>query len=383
MTQSRRLEPGTNHMTSRRTQNRAALLRPSEFVNQVFLYALGAAQTKAPEVEIYATVTEVTHHHTHVRDGVDESRLSDFFRELHCLTARALNAHYGRGENFWSQPASWANTEIHRLEDLTDKLLYLWTNPVKDGLTATPDEWPGVIFLPEDLGTTRTIRKPEGAFFGSRRPNDWEPTWQRAKREQRQRRRKRRQRDQRRRKARAARSRQRKLSQHLEEERLARERAEQPAEQASRSPSALPDEVTLRIGVPPGFEDWPIEEVRRYFRVLLDARVAEIHAEREAEGWEGFVGAEAVKRLDPRRSVGDTWPAFRLNPRLACKGNPALLKLLKADLLSWRGEYRKELEAWCAGESGVVFPAGSYWLPRFHGAPAAKRPHLFVSGLRV
>ena len=40
MTLSRRLEPGTNHMTSRRTQNRAALLRPSEFVNQVFLYAV-------------------------------------------------------------------------------------------------------------------------------------------------------------------------------------------------------------------------------------------------------------------------------------------------------------------------------------------------------
>ena len=360
-------------MTSRRTQNRAPLLRPSAFVNHVFLYALGVAQTKIPEVEVYATVTEVTHHHTHVRDGPKESRLSDFFQELHSLTARALNAHFGRGENLWSQPDSWANTELHRLHDLTDKLLYLWTNPVKDGFVATPDEWPGVMFLPEDLGTTRTIRKPEGAFFGSRRPNDWEPTWERAKREERRRRRKRRLRDDRRRKAREARSRNRKLrSQHLEEVRHERERREQPAEHPSRRKSVLPDEVTIRIGIPAGFEDWPIEEVRRHFRALLDARVAEIHDEREAEGWHQFMGAEAVKRLDPRRPLGDTWPSFGLNPRLACKGDPELLKLLKADLLRWRGEYRKALEARCAGEPGAVFPAGTYWLPRFHGAPVAE-----------
>ena len=133
----------------------------------------------------------------------------------------------------------------------------------------------------------------------------------------------------------------------------------------------LPDEVTIRIGVPAGFEDWPIEEVRRHFRALVDERVAQIHAEREAEGWERFVGAEAVKQLDHRQSVGETWPSFALNPRVACKGDPGLLMLLKADLLRWRGEYRKALEAWCAGESGSVFPAGSYWLPRFHGAPVA------------
>ena len=81
----------------------------------------------------------------------DQAELSDFFRDFHSLVARGLNAYYGRGENLWA-PGSFGNVEVHGNPSLEDQLLYLWTNPVKDGLVARPEDWPGVKFLPEDFG---------------------------------------------------------------------------------------------------------------------------------------------------------------------------------------------------------------------------------------
>ena len=70
---------------------------------------------------------------------------------------------------------------------------------------------------------------------------------------------------------------------------------------------------------------------------------------------------------DPRQSAGDVRPRFRLDPRVACRAKRPRIARLTA-LVAWREAYRFAYLAWRDGDREVVFPLGSYGLPRFHGA---------------
>jgi hypothetical protein len=295
----------------------------------------------------------------------------------HALIARALNAHYGRGEALW-RDGSYGNVEVHDELALEEQLFYVWLQPVKDGLVATPDEWPGFKIMPEDLGRTITVRRPEAAFFGGRRPTGARPThpdalaeWieelaqaerdalDLARTRDRQRDRKRGRTSKRRRQLEEARERRRKRAQARRE--LRRERPR-------RSRSTLPEFVTFEVGVPPGWEG-RVEEARAYFRKELDARVKEIHEIFAAQG-RTFMGIEAVLAQDPRESAGDTWPSFGLNPRIACKDRDRRIDAIQG-LRAWRAEMREKRRAWKSGKRDVVFPRGAYAMRRFHGARVA------------
>ena len=172
---ARRLVPGRMHAVTRRAARRCFFLRPSDEVNEIVKYALGYAIQKHG-VDVFAFMAASNHTHLDGIDGDEASSLPPFFRDFHSLVARALNAHYGRGENLW-RPGSYDNAEITDCETLEEQLLYTWTNPVKDGLVARPEDWPGVRFLPEDLGRTFVVPRPAAAFFGGMRPDDWEPSY--------------------------------------------------------------------------------------------------------------------------------------------------------------------------------------------------------------
>jgi hypothetical protein len=341
----RRLEPGRTHAVTRRCARRTLLLRPDEEVNQIVLFSLGVALTRH-SVELHAFLAESNHTHTNATD--DAAELSDFFRDFHSLVARALNARFGRGENLWA-PGSFDNVEIHDQATLEEQLLYLWTNPVKDGLVERPEDWPGVFFLPEDFGREITVRRPESAFFGGRRPPDWEPTYGPARAAQRAR-----------------------LRATLERRRArTRPGARPPKERAPRPERGdrrrLPETVTFRISAPPGYDHMTLEEVRAHFRKLLDQRVAQILAERRAQGLTTVKGAPAVLAQDPLESAGDTFPTFGRNPRIACFDRDRRLALL-AQLQAWRLAHRVAYELWRSGQRGVEFPSGTYGMRRFHGA---------------
>ncbi len=370
MSVSRRLVPGQIQFVTRRTSERRAFLKPDPQVNQILLYGLGVAQLRTPGLLLHAFTSEITHHHSALTDSPGVSQLSTFFGELHGMTARALNAHFGRGENFWSKPGSYDNTEVHDVEGLEEQLLYLWSQSVKDGLVESPEAWPGVLFMPEDFGKTFVVRKPDEAFFGGRRPKGHEPTYGPARRAHHARLRRERQDERRREKARdKARGRGGKRRKQLARERQRRKK-KQRAPRPPRDRDTLPQEVTITISRPPGYEHLSLEEVRAHFRKLLDERVALIHAERQAEGRTRFMGVDAVLAQNPLASVGDTFPTFSRNPRIACRDTARRIALLD-ELVRWRGLYRAALERWREGERGVEFPHGSYWLPFFHGAETA------------
>ena len=380
MSLPRRLVPGQTHTVTRRTARRAALLRPSPKVNQILLYCLGVAQHNNPGATLFTLVAMANHLHLTVVDEPAEageagpdapperSALPGFFRDLHSLAARGLNAHYGRAESLWSNPGSYDNVEVHQREALERQIVYQMANPVQAGLVERPGDWPGVSFLPEDFGTSIVVERPDESFFGGRRPQGWLPTYGPARRAVvRQRRRAAEERARQERARDLARGRSLRRHRQLAVERERRRQRDAKPRYRRRSRARLPDRVTVTIARPPGYDGWTLDEVRAHYRRLLDQRVAEIHAERRAQGKTDFAGAAAILALNPRDSLArDTFPTFATNPRLC--GSGPIFRALRRGLRAWRARYRAAYLAWRAGARGVVFPLGSYGVPRFHGA---------------
>ena len=80
-----------------------------------------------------------------------------------------------------------------------------------------------------------------------------------------------------------------------------------------------------------------------------------------------FMGLERAMAQDPLASVGDTFPSFARNPRIACRDRSLRIALLRG-LQEWRTSYRKALARWRDLDRTVRFPWGAYWFPTFHGA---------------
>lgn len=371
----RRLVSGQTHSTTRRTSRRERLLLPKDAVNAILLYALGRAQEKNPSIKIHAYTTAKTHDHGCITDTtspMEPSRLSSFMAMKNGLSARAINAHYGRGEVMW-RPGSYGNVEIHDQAAIEAQLLYVWTNNVKDGQVRRPEDWPGPTFLPEHFGEEFTVKRPASAFFGGKRPTGFQPTdrdalddlLRKIAREEREVLQAARDRD----KERGCSSKQQRHLQEVRRRRRAKAR-ERERLRPKRNRSTLPDEVKIKIDVPPGYEGWPLAEVRAHFRRLLDAELTRIYAERLEQGKLSFVGAEAILRENPRTAANDTFPRFALNPRIACKDKERRRAVL-CGLVAWRKEVAMKLRDWRKGDRDVVFPHGVYGLWRFHGARVA------------
>ena len=386
MTVARRFLPDQRHSLTRRCARRCFFLKPTPFVIQTLLYCLGVALKDNPLIALHGFVALANHIHLVVHDlsTPDElSQLSSFMRRFDSLVARALNTHYGRGENFWA-PGSYSNCEIWTQASLESQLLYLWVNPVRDGMTPRPESWPGAKFLPEDFGTQVVIQRPEGAFFGGRGRESRPPTdpfalehWTvELAREEERAIEQGRERDLDRKLKGKGKGLSAKRRRELERQRRNRVRGKQKDRlpNPNPGPSTLPDEVTIEIVRPEGYEGWSIERVRAHFRALLDAEIELVHAERRAEGKTHYMGVEAVLAQDAGDSAGPTWPTFARNPRIACKGDSVARFAILEELVSWRIRYRLAWEARKAGDPEAVFPLGTFLLRRDHhvrirGAP--------------
>jgi putative transposase len=161
MSLPRQIIPGSTCMVTRRCANRQFFLKPSEIVEQIFLYCLAVAAARTG-VLIHAVNVMSNHYHLIATDPF--GRMPEFYGWVHEFVGRALNAHYGRWENFWSTAA----TSCLRLIDddaILDKIVYTLANPVQAGLVSDGNDWPGIrLYEP----TRREIKRP--AFFRSNGP---------------------------------------------------------------------------------------------------------------------------------------------------------------------------------------------------------------------
>ncbi len=147
-----------NILNTRRIWEGRCHLAPNPVVNQVIRYALAYNANKY-KLGLYAHISLSNHQHTpfHDPDGLH----ADFRRDFHSQVTRSINAHRGTSEAKWS-PDRKSPIIIFDTEALLEYIAYTVANACRHNLVETPEQWPGVVSLIEDLaGPTRMIKKPK------------------------------------------------------------------------------------------------------------------------------------------------------------------------------------------------------------------------------
>ena len=386
MTLPRRFVSGVTWSASRRTSERRFFLVPGEVVNEIVSFSLAAALEAAPTVALHAFVVLSTHLHAILTDYSEpnqRSQVDRFFEVLDGMIARGVNAHLGRGDHFWCA-GSWRGFELHDQAALERQLVYVYTNPVKDGLTPTLEEWPGVRFLPEDFGEVFSYAKPEAAFFGGRRPADFLPTYPPARRE--------RELELAREAKQAKRA---EVARLVSEEGYTRAQAKAAYREAQAAAAAAAaaaeaaeaaqeaEEVTtasFTLQPPPvlGSALAPtLEAAKAHYRALLNLETAELQARRRSQG-KSFLGAERVMEQDPFASSGSTVPSYESIPR-AIAGDEELNKAVQKGFWRWQEAYRSAFRAW--PQEQLEFPSGAHLIVARHGARTMSPAEAVRAGL--
>jgi putative transposase len=161
MTAPRRILKGASYLVTRRTSQRQFLLKPSPMVNAVFGYVLAvAARRYGVLVHAYCVLSN----HLHIVVTDPRGGLPLFEQMLDSLVARALNAWYGRWENFFA-PSTYSAVTLVTPEDLLEKIAYTLANPVAAGLVEHAHAWPGRWSSPERIGgAPEPVARPEHFF---------------------------------------------------------------------------------------------------------------------------------------------------------------------------------------------------------------------------
>jgi len=157
----RQVLPGVTYMITRRCTQRQFLMRPDAETNNAFIYCLAdAAETFG--IDLLFTIANSNHHHTGIHDRLGNFPL--FIERFHKLFAKCQNRLRGRSENFWSNE----QTSVVCLADknaVLDKMTYALTNPVKHGMVAKAEEWPGVSAFEAIIhGQPLTAERPRHFF---------------------------------------------------------------------------------------------------------------------------------------------------------------------------------------------------------------------------
>lgn len=116
-----------------------------------------------------------------------------------------------------------------------------------------------------------------------------------------------------------------------------------------RSKSTLPKRATLRLPLPPHFED--LHRFRRLFEQALQLRLAELHARPGT-----YAGRDSVKRRDPFSAPASAagGPSFSLLPALT-----NATKEKRQGLTRWRQGVRDAYYRWLVDKT-TRFPRGTY-----------------------
>ena len=151
MSLTRRILPGRTYLVTRRCARRCFLLKPVPRLRAIVSFVFCHAASLFG-IEVHAVVWLSNHWHLVCTDprGV----LPKFMHLVGTLTARALNAHWGRGENFWA-PGSYSAVELLDRAAILDKMVYTIVQAVEAGLVRRPELWPGLHTTAKDVGTQR------------------------------------------------------------------------------------------------------------------------------------------------------------------------------------------------------------------------------------
>jgi putative transposase len=138
-----------------------------------------------------------------------------------------------------------------------------------------------------------------------------------------------------------------------------------------RADGPMPDKISITLAEPPGFEHLG----QAGFADLLREQVRQVErlaAQRRAQTGTAVLGMKAVLKQRVGHRPKSREPRRKLNPRVACRNTWRRIEALARNrhfLLA----YRAARDLLVAGAQ-AIFPAGSYWLPRFVGVRCEPLP---------
>ncbi len=160
MTAPRSIVPGQTYLLTRRCSERRFFLRPDPKTTLIFLYCLAEAAERFG-IRVLAWVAMSNHYHAVVEDP--GGTLPRFLAHFHKLSARSLNARWGRWENLWAAEQAGAVRLVER-GDVLDKVVYALANPVAAHLVERGLEWPGASSLAALDGRQIRLERPRSFF---------------------------------------------------------------------------------------------------------------------------------------------------------------------------------------------------------------------------
>lgn len=152
---------GRRCMITHRSSERRLFLTPNDKqVKEHIGFCLAVASMRYG-TELHASCWMGNHHHTTQTDP--DAHLPLYKDFLHSQVARGINARRGRSGAFWHAGGSCDTRRLSEDESLDD-LVYILTNPVKDGLVKTGARWPGFTTYGWRFGETRRFRRSAWYF---------------------------------------------------------------------------------------------------------------------------------------------------------------------------------------------------------------------------
>jgi putative transposase len=128
----------------------------------------------------------------------------------------------------------------------------------------------------------------------------------------------------------------------------------------------MPEGVALRCVQAPGYEHLDSDQYRELLVHQIHQTEQAAAAERQTTG-RRLLGRKAVLAQHPEDRPASRESRRTLNPHVAARDKLPRLKAIQR-LKEFREIYAARRDGWLAGEP-VAFPAGTWWLKRFAGAP--------------
>jgi putative transposase len=136
-----------------------------------------------------------------------------------------------------------------------------------------------------------------------------------------------------------------------------------------------PEHAELELTLPPELlEGHAPAEVRTLVAQELAALEREARAEVKRKAWR-FLGADRCLNLSPYKRATSFEPLRDRNPTFAVgRGNREAYRAAVEARREFLRRYHAALDRWRAGERGVCFPPGAWWMCRFHGCASTPDP---------
>jgi len=132
-----------------------------------------------------------------------------------------------------------------------------------------------------------------------------------------------------------------------------------------------PQQVELKLAMPPALQvNRDAGAIRREVGDELAQQERLAREELKTAG-RSILGPDRVRKLSPYRRATSFESLSARNPTFAVgRGQRQVFFRAATELRAFRTAYRAALEQWRAGLRSVVFPQGTWWMCRMHGASA-------------